>query len=302
MRHGGTLNADGYGLGWYTEDPPTADDLPAYTAAAPHDLASTGPAVGNHGAAGGAVVGDRGAGGGAAAGDESASAGAVAGDHQTSAAVHQGAAAAPSSVSHETRRRRPVRYRRNVPIWADQNLAELAGSIRAGGVLAAVRNGTMGMPYGEGAVAPFRSGEWLFSHNGRVPGWPESVVKLAEQLPAADLLGLDAPVDSAFIFALIRHRMGARDDHEAAVAAVTSVVRDVEATAPGSRLNFLLTNGTHLIATTWTHSLHVRRTHNSITLASEPFGEEPGWSEVPDRMLLVATATTLQLTPMEGSA
>ncbi|GAA2827409.1 ergothioneine biosynthesis protein EgtC [Kribbella solani] len=192
-----------------------------------------------------------------------------------------------------------VRYRRNVPIWADPNLPELAGSIRSGAVVAAVRNGTTGMPYGEGAVAPFRSGEWLFSHNGRVPGWPDSMVKLAEQLPTADLLGLDASVDSALVFALIRHRMAGHTDPE---DAVVSVVQDVEAAAPGSRLNLLLTNGTHLIATTWTHSLHVHRTDKSITVASEPFGAETGWTEVPDRTLLVATATTLQLTPMEGPA
>jgi len=188
-----------------------------------------------------------------------------------------------------------VRYRRNVPIWTDPNLPGLAGSIRSGAVLAAVRNGTVGMPYGEAAVAPFQFGNWLFSHNGRVPGWPESTLKLAEQLPVADLLRLDAPVDSALLFALITNRMST----QAPAAAVASVVQEVESAAPGSRLNILLTDGEQLIATAWTHSLHVRQTADSVTVSSEPFGSGH-WDDVPDRSLLVATATTLHITPMEG--
>jgi glutamine amidotransferase len=189
----------------------------------------------------------------------------------------------------------PVRYRRNVPIWTDQNLPGLATSIRSGAVIAAVRNGTTGMPYGEAAVSPFIRDDWSFSHNGRVSGYPDSIAKLAEQLPVAELLRLDAPVDSALIFALIMHRMAGSEPADA----VASVVRDIEAAAPGARLNLLLTDGEQLIATTWWHSLHVRRTEDSVTVASEPFGAGD-WSEIPDRSLLVATATTLHLTAMEG--
>ncbi|MGZ0152003.1 ergothioneine biosynthesis protein EgtC [Kribbella sp. WER1] len=190
----------------------------------------------------------------------------------------------------------PVRYRRDVPIWTDENLPGLAGAIRSGAVLAAVRNGTVGMPYGPSAVAPFASGDWLFSHNGRIAGWPDATLKLAEQLPVADLLGLDAPTDSVFLWALITRRLA---DGEPPADALAAVVREVEAVAPGSRLNFLLTDGEQVIATTWTHALHVRRAADSVTVASEPFGDGD-WHAVPDRSLLVATATTVQITPMEG--
>lgn len=193
-----------------------------------------------------------------------------------------------------------VRYRRNVPIWTDDNLRDLAGAITSGAVIAAVRNGTDRMPHDESAVAPFRAGRWLFSHNGRIPDWPESTVKLAEQLPVADLLTLGAPVDSALLFALISHRLTTGGD---AAEAVASVVHDVEQAAPGSRLNVLLTDGTQLVATTWTHSLWVRRTSDSTTVSSEPFGIGH-WDQAPDRSLLVATragtGTTLSITPMEG--
>ncbi|GAA0619679.1 ergothioneine biosynthesis protein EgtC [Kribbella sandramycini] len=184
-----------------------------------------------------------------------------------------------------------VRYRRNVPIWTDDNLPGLARSISSGAVLAAVRNGTDDMPHDESAVAPFVSGSWCFSHNGKIPGWPGSVLKLAEGLPVAELLG--AGVDSAFLFALIRARMGEP------VAAVESAVREVAEAAPGARLNVLLTDGEQLVATAWTHSLWVRRTDDSTTVSSEPFGAGH-WVEVPDHSLLVATATTVRITSMEG--
>jgi glutamine amidotransferase len=191
---------------------------------------------------------------------------------------------------------RSVRYRRNVPIWTDDNLPELAGSIRSGSVIAAVRNGTDGMPHTESSVSPFKVGNWMFSHNGRLPGWPESTVKLAEQLPVAELLKLDAPVDSALLFALVSNRLR---DGIAPDDAVASVVREVESVAPGSRLNLLLTDGEQVVATSWTHSLRVRQTADSVTISSEPFGSGD-WDDVPDHSLLVATATTLQITHLEG--
>jgi len=191
---------------------------------------------------------------------------------------------------------RAARYRRNVPIWTDDNLPDLAGSIRSGAVIAAVRNGTEGMPHTESSVSPFKVGDWLFSHNGKLPGFPESTVKLAEQLPVAELLKLDAPVDSALLFALVSSRLR---DGIAPAEAVASVVREVASVAPGSRLNLLLTDGEQVVASSWTHSLRVRQTADSVTVSSEPFGAGD-WTEVPDRSLLVATATTLHITAMEG--
>jgi glutamine amidotransferase len=191
-----------------------------------------------------------------------------------------------------------VRYRRNVPIWTDENLPGLMQTIRSGAVLAAVRNGTDRMPHTEASVAPFVDGKWLLSHNGKVPGWPESLVKLAEELPLVELMRLEAPLDSTTVFALIRNRMLTQEPAEA----VASVVRDVETAAPGSRLNLLMTDGERVIATAWTHSLYVKHTGDSTTVSSEPFGGDGEWSAVPDRSLLVATATSVHISPMEGSA
>ncbi|MGH3189874.1 MAG: hypothetical protein ACRDPY_26070 [Streptosporangiaceae bacterium] len=78
----------------------------------------------------------------------------------------------------------PARYRQAVPIWADESFADVARVTRAPAILAAVRCATSGTDLGPSAVAPFRAGRWLFSHNGVIDGWPDSVAGLAATLPA----------------------------------------------------------------------------------------------------------------------
>ena len=190
------------------------------------------------------------------------------------------------------------RYRRSVPIWADESLPDLARTIESTAIVAAVRNGTTGMPLTETAVAPFTDGRWTFSHNGVIAGWPDSVAKLAEALPATDLLTLDAPTDSALLWALIRHRLRGGTP---AAEAVRATLAEVIAAAPESRLNVLLTDGTQVVASAWWHSLAVRRTSDSVLIASEPTDpDDPSWQQVPDRRLLLATPHDLELTELEG--
>ncbi|GAB7036636.1 MULTISPECIES: ergothioneine biosynthesis protein EgtC [Catenuloplanes] len=192
----------------------------------------------------------------------------------------------------------PVRYRRATPIWSDPSLLALAAATASGAILAAVRSATVGMPVTEGAAAPFAAGRWLFSHNGKVTGWPDSVAKLAERLPVRDLLTLDAPTDSALLWALVRDRLRTGADPGDALA---GTVRAVHATAPESRLNLLLTDGERVAATTWGHALSLLDGPGSLTVSSEPLTDDPAWTEMPPRHLLVATRSTLDLTPLEAA-
>ncbi|GGM39814.1 gamma-glutamyl-hercynylcysteine sulfoxide hydrolase [Micromonospora sonchi] len=185
----------------------------------------------------------------------------------------------------------PVRYRRAQPFWSDPTIAELAAVTSSGAVLAAVRSATTGMAVVEGAAAPFAEGRWLFSHNGVVRGWPDSVVPLAAELPVRDLLTLDAATDSALLWALLRDRLRAG---VAPARAVAETVTSVAVVAPGSRLNLLLTDGRTVIATAVGHALSLRATPASVLLASEPHDDEPGWRQVPDGQLVQATATEVR--------
>lgn len=190
----------------------------------------------------------------------------------------------------------PVRYRRSCPLWTDAGFASLAAGTSSGAVLAAVRSASVGTPIIETACAPFTAGRWLFSHNGKLPGWPHCAVPLAAELDVAELLTLDAPVDSALLWAIIRRRLQAGDDP---VRVIADVTRSAAATVPGARLNLLLTDGTVVVATTWWHSLSVRLTDGVLTVASEPIDDQPGWTALADRQLVVATRSTVDIRALE---
>jgi glutamine amidotransferase len=196
----------------------------------------------------------------------------------------------------------PVRYRGAGPIWSDPTLPGLATGTTAGAVLAAVRSATVGMPVVATAAAPFADSRWLFSHNGAVVGWPDSVAALAGRLPTRDLLTLDAPTDAALLWALIRHQLRGGASMPQAVA---TTIAEVSAAAPGSRLNLLLTDGTTIVASAVGHALSVRASgpaaQASVLVASEPVDDDPHWRPVPDGHLLVAGPTTLDLTPLGRS-
>ncbi|MEU4217659.1 ergothioneine biosynthesis protein EgtC [Actinoplanes sp. NPDC026623] len=192
----------------------------------------------------------------------------------------------------------PVRYRSAAPMWSDAALPALAAHTSAGCLLAAVRSATVGMPVVETAAAPFAEGPWLFSHNGVVAGWPDSLTALAGRLPVRDLVTLDAPTDAALLWALTRHRLRAGAPPAEAVAAT---VAEVSAAAPGSRLNLLLTDGRQIVASAAGHALSVRADAASVLVSSEPLDPGPAWRAVPDGHLLTATESTLDITALGRS-
>jgi glutamine amidotransferase len=193
----------------------------------------------------------------------------------------------------------PARYRRTGPIWADPSFLDLARVVRAGALLAAVRDATEGSAPDESAAAPFTAGRWLFSHNGAVTGWPDSVAALAAGLPAQELLSLDARSDSALVWALVLHRLRAGTGLGDALA---ETVADIAAHTP-ARLNLLLTDGVTIAATAWGDSLWCRvDPGRHAVVASEPFDDEPGWREIPDRTLVLADADGVETAPIKEPA
>ena len=156
---------------------------------------------------------------------------------------------------------------RPVPIWGDESFADIARVTRTGAVLAAVRCATAGTDLGTAAVAPYVSGRWLFSHNGEVDGWPDSVAGLAATLPASALLGLEARVDSALLWALVRYRLELGLTAEQALADTVLALRAAGVTG---RFNFLLTDGRVIAATAAGDTLWYRRPGRRTRLWSSP--------------------------------
>ena len=186
----------------------------------------------------------------------------------------------------------PARYRRAGPIWQDRSFLSLAGHVRSGCVLAAVRSATAGTPAGEEACAPFQLGrEVLLSHNGAVP-----LAAVAPLVSAGELARLGSTVDSAFVAALVASRLDA--GLPAALAGAVTAVAEV---APQARLNLLATDGRTVSATAWGDTLCWRAGDGGAVVASEPSDDEPGWVEVPDGSLLTLTGDGCSVSPLAMS-
>jgi glutamine amidotransferase len=190
----------------------------------------------------------------------------------------------------------PARYRRAVPIWADENLLDLARVLRTPALLAAVRSATAGTSADQSAAAPYAGDGWLFSHNGALAGWPSALGPLAEQLAPTDLLQLEARCDSALVWALLRRRL--RSGQEVAAALADTVTEVAEHTS--ARLNLLVTDGRVIAATAWGDTLfHRLELGRSVLVASEPGDDGPGWTPVPDRSVLLATPDAVTVRPLD---
>lgn len=176
----------------------------------------------------------------------------------------------------------PRRWRSAAPLWGDGSFASVAPALHSGCVVAAVRSASVGMPIEASATAPFSDGHWLLSHNG--------VVDRAV-LPATT--GAESSCDSAVLAALI---------FSEGLDTLAGVVCRVGAADPGARLNILAANGSRLVATTWRDTLSVLRRDDGVVVASEPYDDDPGWADIPDRHLVEATAGEVKVTPLERIA
>jgi gamma-glutamyl hercynylcysteine S-oxide hydrolase len=174
------------------------------------------------------------------------------------------------------------RWRSAAPLWGDTSFTSVAPALRSGCVVAAVRSASVGMPIEPSASAPFTDGQWLLSHNGLVD---RAVLPLSSAAESTN--------DSALLAALIFER---------GMDALGDTVAEVAAADPNARLNILAANGSELRATTWGDTLFVLRTADGVVLASEPFDDDTGWQEIPDRHLVTVAGADVELTGLKGSA
>ncbi|HXS86241.1 MAG TPA: ergothioneine biosynthesis protein EgtC [Mycobacterium sp.] len=179
---------------------------------------------------------------------------------------------------------RPRRWRSAAPLWGDVSFDSIAPALRSHCVVAAVRSATVGMPIEASATAPFTDGQWLLSHNGVVD---------RKVLPPS--VAAESSCDSALLAAMIFER---------GLDALGQTIADVGVADPNARLNILVANGSRLLATTWGETLSILRRDDGVVLASEPYDDQPGWEDVPDRHLIEVTAeqvTMTALNPTKGS-
>jgi gamma-glutamyl hercynylcysteine S-oxide hydrolase len=174
----------------------------------------------------------------------------------------------------------PARWRASRPLWNDASFASVAPTIASTCILGAVRSASPGMPIEDSAVAPFTDGSWLLSHNGRVERTVLSPDSSAEST-------CDAAILAAMVFATGPEHVG-------------DVVEEVGGRDLAARLNLLLVNGSRILATTWGDTLSYLVRVDGVVVASEPYDDDPGWIDVPDRQLVDVTSDGVSVTPLQS--
>lgn len=161
---------------------------------------------------------------------------------------------------------RPARIAEARPIWYDTDLRDTLAAISANCALAALRNGTMGIPVDRSSLVPFVLDRWTFVLNGYVPDFRRKHMRALRQALPDDLYGRLRGVSDAetlFLLAVAALRDGASlaDALQAAARPVHERVGKEEA-----QLNMVLSDGERLAAI---RSSTVLLT-NSLYLAQRP--------------------------------
>jgi glutamine amidotransferase len=191
-----------------------------------------------------------------------------------------------------------------MPMWADTSFADVASVVTAECLVAAVRSATVGFPFEESGAQPFVAGHRMFSHNGRIEGFPGAEARLRTR--AVEALGDEpasvpdarAPLDSALLLALaVGYWRGGAGLGEALAEVVAEVAEMADA-----RLNLMAADGAALAATAYGDSLFVRDDRpdgGPAVLASEPYDDAPSWRRIPDRSLVQVDAAGVTITPLK---
>ena len=184
----------------------------------------------------------------------------------------------------------PIRYRRNMPMWADGSFASVASATTSECVLAAVRSATIGTPVDESCVAPFTWGSLLWSHNGLVNDLVALRKGVTHLLPPGCPDAL-APVDSALLFGLTVAAVQAGEGLPAALAATVLLAREHSS----GRFNLLASDGRQIAATVCGDTLYARSRPAELVIASEPFDRASDWEPLPDESVVIGTASELDV-------
>jgi len=201
-----------------------------------------------------------------------------------------------------------------MPAFADDRFAEVAAEIWSETAIAHVRAASVG-GVSEENTHPFTLGTWAFAHNGTIGAFDH----VATRLDIGPYGPPNGETDSELVFLWLLNRMSryGLDPNEQATGlepivellsdAVLELV-DLSVLSGSSeqpKLNFLLSDGKHLVASRWGNSLYwtFRRgirdctecgtshcpeaddDYRSVVVASEPITDE-NWIEVPEGSVL----------------
>lgn len=218
------------------------------------------------------------------------------------------------------RNQRPLVQKSATAAASDEQFVACSQAAKSRLILAHVRRASKGPRRLENSH-PFTRGRWTFAHNGTLTALDSLRDKMFSELTAVDRKSITGETDSELIFYWLLRRMershAITGDRCVRLSRMRSVMatsiaeldrrnqsaeRDRNKIDPVAKLNFLLTNGSVVVASRFRNSLHILQRafpsnanlHNCVVIASEPTTTER-WAEVPDASVL-SISTSGQLT------
>jgi predicted glutamine amidotransferase len=165
----------------------------------------------------------------------------------------------------------PARIAETRPIWYDDDLPSTLRAIQSRCVVAALRNGTTGIPVDRSGLLPLVHGRWTFALNGFVPDFRKAHMRaLREDLPDHLYSELRGSSDSETLFLLTVAEMeGGATPREALTATAQRVKRCVG--TEEAQLNMVLSDG-HTVSAV--RSSTVLRSNSLYVAERSPFAPD----------------------------
>ena len=192
-------------------------------------------------------------------------------------------------------RQTPGLYREVLPAWNDFNLRNLAHQLSSEFFFAHVRAST-GTETSCANCHPFRSGKWLFMHNGVIGGYQKIRRDLERLIPDSHYHNRTGTTDSELFFNLM-FGFGIEDDPAQAfsetIGAILKVMKQSGVDEP-FRMTAALADGHTLYALRYSSnpeppSLFWWPSRERLLIVSEPLDADgEHWREVPESHMLVS--------------
>lgn len=213
----------------------------------------------------------------------------------------------------------PGLYKSIQPAWNDYNLLHLISKIRSNCFLGHVRSSTVG-DVNVFNCHPFSHDHFLFCHNGTIRGFEHIKRKLLGSLSNTYFNCIKGQTDSEHLFALIldiltqsKKKLTVHDIASAITHGFEKIRHLQHTLTPNdhAKLNIILTDGYHLVATRYTSDDHAEplslyyktnpssSTSDAIYIASEPLNDSSEWQAIPrNHMLLADSDLHIEITPL----
>lgn len=212
---------------------------------------------------------------------------------------------------HSQKEAKPYIYKNILPIWSDNNLANLSRYVETKCTLAYVRSATPPLAVDYSNCQPFTHNQIVFIHNGFIHNFRRSLYRsIRNTLDDTAYQLILGSTDSEHIFALVINELEKNPDIPLETALRNTLIQLTELAKTHSvyfSANIILSNGKQIVASRYsnrhpTPTLYWLRDdpvyHDGVIIASEPLFKG-NWNTIPEASIItVKESLDVQIKPV----